>query len=113
MLNVPFRRKIVLLVLVAVLATPWASAAISQPENPRVQAVERAALGDLVSRLWSFLRSVGGKAGCEIDPNGRCMPTSPPPQDKEGCHIDPDGRCISEPTPKIGCNIDPDGRCIS
>lgn len=94
MFNVSCRRNIVLLVLVAVLVTPWASAAISLPESPRtVQASEPVAL-DLFSRIWSFLRRVDSKAGCHIDPDGRCTDQKPTLQTKAGCHIDPSGRCI-------------------
>jgi hypothetical protein len=133
MLTVSIRRKTLLLVLVTILVTPWASAAGQQFESPRsIQAVERAEL-DFFSRLWSFLRNAGSKAGCEIDPSGRCMPPSQikegcnidpsgsctaqksPSQIREGCHIDPSGRCTPQNPPlqtKAGCNIDPSGHCI-
>jgi hypothetical protein len=94
MFTVSMRRKTLLLVLVMILVTPWASAAGQQVESPRsIQAVERAEL-DFFSRLWNFLRT-GNKAGCNIDPSGRCTPQNPPPQTKAGCHIDPSGHCIS------------------
>ncbi|MBW8879742.1 MAG: hypothetical protein JF614_32825 [Acidobacteria bacterium] len=94
MFNVSIHSKAVLLVVLAVLVTPWASAAGQQSERPRsVRAVEPAAL-ELFSPLWSFLRRVGSKAGCHIDPSGRCVKV--PAQNTEiGCNIDPSGRCIS------------------
>jgi len=95
--TVSVRRKILLVLLVTVLVTPWASAAGPQAESPRsVRAVEPATL-DFFSRIWSFLRRVGSKEGCDIDPSGRCAngpAQSPPPQLKEGCGIDPLGRCM-------------------
>jgi len=69
-------------------------------------------------RLWTFFSSlIDGtpaahplptKAGCEMDPNGRCQP-----QTKAGCEMDPSGRClsVSQPTLTAGCEMDPDGRC--
>jgi hypothetical protein len=125
MLTVSLRRKIVLLLLVAVLATPWASAASLLPESPRVaQALDSV---PLVGSVWRLLRSVWNEEGCRIDPNGQCASM------KEGCRLDPDGRCVKEgcmidpnglcasrpaknpppPQPKEGCRIDPNGRCLS
>jgi hypothetical protein len=98
MLTVSLRRKIVLLLLVAVLATPWASAASLLPESPRVaQALDSV---PLVGSVWRMLRSVLHEAGCRIDPDGRCATSPPaknppPPQTKIGCMIDPNGRCLS------------------
>jgi hypothetical protein len=91
MLNASIRRKILLVVLVAIVTTPWASAAGPQPESPRATpAVEG------ISRLgnfWSFLRSLWEKEGCNIDPNGRCV-QEPTQNTKIGCGIDPWGHCI-------------------
>jgi hypothetical protein len=110
--NVSIRRKtILLLVLVALVTTPWASAASPKPASPRwMQAVEDV---PLLGNFWSFLRSAWDKEGCNIDPNGRCIKeTTQDP--KIGCNIDPNGHCIQEPTPnpQIGCGIDPWGHCI-
>jgi len=98
MLTLSLRRKTLLLLLVGLLAMPWAvsSSPIRQAEWPQaVGAVEPAAL-DFLSRLWSRFRiiplSVETKAGCEVDPNGRCLP-SPLPS-KAGCNVDPNGRCL-------------------
>ena len=92
--TVSVRRKILLALLVTVLVTPWVSAAGPQAESPRsVRAVEPVAL-DFFSRIWSFLRRVGSKEGCNIDPSGRCSSENPSPQTKEGCHIDPSGGCL-------------------
>jgi hypothetical protein len=93
-MTVSIRRKILLLVLISILATPWASATVPQGASVQpVQAVEPAAL-DLFSSIWSFVRGAGRKEGCNIDPSGRCTPQNPPPRTKAGCHIDPWGRCI-------------------
>jgi len=104
------RRKVVLLIVVAVLVTPWASAAMASPEGPRaLQATPESAVLNLFGRIWSLLRGNGSKAGCHIDPSGLCI--------KAGCNIDPNGRCVNGdqipiPHPKAGCEIDPNGRCI-
>ena len=95
MLTPSFRRTILLLLLAAVLATPWASAAGPRAaESPSAQAVESAPL-DLLGRVWSFLRNAWSKEGCHIDPSGLCSTgtSQPPPQTKEGCNIDPSGQC--------------------
>ena len=89
---VSIRRKVLFLLLVMVLATPWVSIAGSERESPRtIQGVELG-MPEIFSRIWSFVRGVRSKEGCNIDPNGRCLPAAQP---KEGCHIDPLGRCIS------------------
>jgi len=112
MTSLSIRRKIfVLFILAALATTPWAIARGPQPESPRVaQTVEGV---PFLGNFWSFLRSMWEKAGCGIDPWGRCV-TEPVPtlQPKEGCNIDPWGNCVNEPTPKIGCHIDPNGVCI-
>ncbi len=104
--TVSIRRKVLFLLLVMVLATPWASVAGSQRENPRtIQDVELG-VPEIFSRIWGFLGRGGSKEGCHIDPLGRCLP-------KEGCNIDPWGRCLPAAQPKAGCHIDPWGRCIA
>jgi hypothetical protein len=85
MLTASFRRKTVLLVLVAGLALPLASAAKPGPEGTQPQALGIAPL-DLLERVWGFLRNTW-------DPHGRCT-TQPPVQTKEGCNIDPHGLCV-------------------
>ena len=85
------RRKILFLLLVMVLATPWASVAGSERESPRTMEGVELAVPEIFSRIWSFLRRGGSKEGCHIDLDGRCAPA---PQPKEGCNIDPNGRCL-------------------
>jgi hypothetical protein len=100
-----FRRMAILASLIAVLAVPQASAASPRP-------------GSLswLDRVLSVLR-LDLKAGCKIDPNGRCSTNAAqPPHTKAGCHLDPDGRCYTNTTQpsstKAGCVLDPDGRCL-
>lgn len=111
MASASFRHKTVLLLLVAVLAAPWASAAAQS--GPA--ATSAPASLDLFSTSWRFLTHLWSKEGCRIDPNGRCLPQSaqPRPVPRTGCHIDPNGTChsLSTPDTDTGCRIDPDGRC--
>ena len=93
MLRSPFSRKAAVLLLLAVLAVPWASAASPRQADAR-PAKAAAESHDLVSRFWSFLTSIWSESGCRIDPDGRCVP-NPQPQTDEGCMIDPNGRCAS------------------
>lgn len=89
-----FRRTTLLLLLVAVLASPWPSAAGPRAEEPRpARAAEPAAM-DFFDRVWSFLESMWSKSGCDVNPNSVCdTDTAQPPQAKEGCHINPNGGC--------------------
>jgi len=97
----PFRRTTILILLIALFATPWVNAAGSRPaESARTaQALEPARL-DFLHQLWNTLRSFWSETGCGIDPDGRCVPKpgpQPPPalQTDTGCGIDPSGRCHS------------------
>lgn len=96
-----FRRTTILLLLVALFATPWVSGAgLRAAESARPpQALEPGQI-DLLNQLWNTLRSFWSETGCGIDPSGRCVPShvpQPPPtlQTDEGCGIDPSGRCHS------------------
>jgi hypothetical protein len=116
------RRRTLVLLLAAILATSWVSAAGSKvPASP---AATVAVQQDFLSRAWSLLASLWGAEGCNIDPDGRCragaaQPVPPRVHTDTGCNIDPDGRCragAAQPVPPrvhtdTGCHIDPDGRC--
>ncbi|HSS51509.1 MAG TPA: hypothetical protein VLX28_21405 [Thermoanaerobaculia bacterium] len=114
MASAAFRRKTVLLLLVAVLAAPWASAAAQS--GPA--AISASAPLDLFSYAWRFLTHLWSKEGCRIDPDGRCTPQStqalPVPRTGSGCHIDPNGACqpLATPDTATGCRIDPSGLCL-
>jgi hypothetical protein len=83
----PSSRKVVVLVLFAILALPWVSAA-----GPRQEDVRPAA--NFFEQAWSFLTSLWSEEGCHIDPNGDCAPEIRPMDDNdEGCRIDPNGGC--------------------
>ncbi|HEX4963087.1 MAG TPA: hypothetical protein VF173_19810 [Thermoanaerobaculia bacterium] len=120
MASASFRRKTVLLLLLAVLAAPWASAA-SRPAAQLGPAGSSApAPLDLFSSAWRFLTHLWSEEGCRIDPSGACMPQSAQPltapRTNEGCRIDPNGACLprpalSAPETDTGCRIDPDGLC--
>ena len=49
----------------------------------------------LLARLEGLLAGVWSKAGCRIDPWGRCIESTPTTE--AGCGIDPWGRCGSNP----------------
>jgi hypothetical protein len=85
------RTLVAALTLAALLAAPGISAADSSSGS-----------------LWSFLAGSWLKAGCLIDPDGRCLAAD------EGCRIDPSGRCVAEKRSinrKAGCRVDPNGNC--
>jgi hypothetical protein len=84
----PFSRKVVVLVLFAILALPWVSAA----EDVR----PAESVSSLFEQVWSFITSIWSEEGCRIDPNGGCAPEPMPTDDTDsGCHIDPNGGCRS------------------
>lgn len=90
------RRKTVLLLLVALLAFPWASTASPRPESPRWEEAAAPTFLDLLARVWSLFTGAWDKEGCNIDPFGRCVPVLPATiQTDSGCYIDPSGRCGS------------------
>jgi len=91
MLTDSFHRTAVLVSLVAVLATPWASAAGPGAGGVRPVHVVESASPDLFDLVLSFFRL---KAGCHLDPNGHCYNSAAPHHTKEGCHLDPNGRCL-------------------
>lgn len=86
--NASFRRTVFLLLLLTVLAVPWASAAGGPVADRPAEAA--ASPLELLGRLWDFLRSAWSDSGCHLDPDGRCAPQ---PQTDSGCRLDPDGRC--------------------
>ncbi len=98
-------RAAALLVLCALLASPLAAAPKFRSESFTATTAD-----DLFGWLRGTLSSIWSKAGCQIDPFGRCETA------KNGCQIDPYGRCLDKAdTPlntKNGCQLDPNGRCI-
>jgi len=116
------RRRTLILLLAAILAASWTTAAgLGARPVPKAAAAFHQGL---LSRAWSFLASLWGEEGCNIDPDGRCVAgkvqqTPPRVNTDSGCNIDPNGRCIAgavqQTPPRVdtdsGCNIDPDGLC--
>lgn len=100
-------RTVALLVLCAVLASPLTSAAAPLPGHG--PAARIGAPG--IAEVFGWLKKVASwwsKAGCEVDPFGRC---SDAPVVKNGCRLDPYGRCV-DTSIKAGCRADPFGRCV-
>ena len=95
MAGTPLRRKIVLLLLATVLTASGAWAAEPLRSAPGADPVAL----DLAGRLWRWLTGLWNEAGCELDPDGRCItpPNGGPgstSQADAGCELDPNGRCI-------------------
>jgi hypothetical protein len=105
MASVATRGKALLLLLAALLVIPWGlAAAPRRAAPPHVVAQEPAPAASLAIRLGSWLRSLWGKAGSDIDPNGRAAVRSTGGT-ATGTNIDPNGL----PAGDAGTNIDPDG----
>jgi hypothetical protein len=48
----------------------------------------------ILSQAWSLVLQIWQKAGCGIDPDGRCVAAPAPSNSADvGCGIDPSGRC--------------------
>ena len=93
MLTASFRRKTVLILLVTFFAAFGLSASGSKPEQPQSVPLEWAVL-EFLGRIWSFLPKVQNEKECGIANAHGCTSQNPRPQTKAGCHIDPDGRCV-------------------
>lgn len=90
MQNASFRRNVFLLLLLALLAAPWAASARDLAADRPAEAA--ASPLELLGRLWGFLQSAWSETGCRLDPDGRCAP-APQPLTDEGCRLDPNGGC--------------------
>jgi hypothetical protein len=108
MTNVSRRGKVLLLLLAVSLALPWGLAAEPRHTAPPRTTAQTPSLGVfLTSWFGSWLRSVWGEEGLNIDPDGLYdVPPAPGPGGRtdEGANIDPDGLMRKE-----GLGLDPDG----
>jgi hypothetical protein len=105
MTSVSTRGKALLLLLAALLVLPWSlAAAPRRAAPPRAAAQEPAPAVSLAVRFGSWLRSLWGKEGIDIDPNGRAA-VHPTGGATIGSNIDPNGL----PAGDTGTNIDPNG----
>jgi hypothetical protein len=106
-------RRLAVLALVTLLATPALHAAGTRPLGPDLG-------GGILLEGWNLLQGVWGwvvgeeKGGAEIDPDGPFSPKDLPPLD-HGCGIDPNGRPLCEPVrattdSDLGPEIDPNGK---
>lgn len=107
-MSIPFVRRTLVFLLLALALTVSAATAGQTSANSRTLASAGATPLEILGRLWSFF------TGCMIDPDGRCA-SAPTAQGDEGCMIDPNGRCATRTAPTIqvntGCMVDPNGRC--
>ena len=101
-------RKALIALVVFFLATTAVSAEPRSGSRPHPGRIVAFNPMESFSGFWSVLASFWSKNGCQVDPNGICLPTTT--TTKNGCSVDPDGRCL--PT-KNGGQADPDGRCLS
>jgi hypothetical protein len=94
-----FRPAAGVLLLALTLGAPGAFAS---PPRATVSVPQGGAkLENLLGPLRAFLVSLWSRAGCEIDPWGRCLQGARtavprPPAPDAGCEIDPLGRCITQ-----------------
>lgn len=90
MSNSILRRLIVVLALCAFLGAPATS--LAGPRSTARFSEDRTVSAPLLSRLWNAVVSTWEKAGCSIDPYGRCLDNLE--KADNGCSVDPYGRCI-------------------
>lgn len=90
-----FRKLATILCLFVLLVPLAASAASSKAGSQKPAKAERTSVS-LGSRVWAMVFGIWQKAECDIDPSGRCAPSSAPLNSLDaGCEIDPHGRCLS------------------
>lgn len=94
MLSTSLPRKVVALLLLAILTVPLVATAGPGRETPRRESAFLAS--DLLGRFWGFLQSAWSEEGCRINPNGDCAPgtnqeSQPGAETDEGHMIDPNG----------------------
>ncbi len=83
------------LVLTSLLAGPLGASGVKVRASGTPPKAKPAPVS-LVSQAWSIVREIWLKAGCEADPNGRCVTTPAPMNTLDaGCEVDPSGRCHS------------------
>jgi hypothetical protein len=75
----------------ATTALPAASLLEAGASPERITVLERL---DLLERLMGVVTRWQVKNGCQMDPNGQCLPKSRPMMRKNGCNADPNGRCL-------------------
>ena len=96
--------KALLLLLAVLLVVPWnLAAAPRRTASPRVAAQAPAPAASLAVQFGSWLRSLWGKEGSNIDPDGRAV-VRPAGVAPAGSNIDPNGL-----PGDIGADIDPNG----
>jgi len=90
----PLSKAVLASVLALVLSVPALSAAQRRaPSAPRARVSYSAATA--FRQLWNSMTGLL-KAGCTIDPSGRCVPPVFAPASLDaGCGIDPSGLCVS------------------
>ena len=109
MTSVSPRGRVLLLLLAVLLVLPWSLAA--EPRRtapPRLATQEPVPAASLATSFGSWLRSLWGKAGSDIDPDGiAAVPPSgrPAGRTQTGANIDPNGVASANAV----SNIDPDG----
>lgn len=96
-------RRLAVLALVALLATPALHAAGTRPLGPDMGGGILLEGWNLLQGVWGWV--VGEKGGPEIDPDGR---TGAPATE---CNIERDGQCLTLTNQTDGgAEIDPDGK---
>lgn len=103
--------KAVPVVLVLLVAVPSLQAA--EPGRSGFSALSS---GSFFARVWDFFTSAWGDNGCELDPDGHCLPRqNAAAATDNGCEVDPNGHCLPRQNAVVdsdnGCEVDPSGRC--
>lgn len=73
---------------------PLASHAAASRIPHRAQEPQLTPFGLVAKFLFTPLARLWEKAGCEIDPSGRCVTPPVVQTPNAGCEIDPSGKCL-------------------
>jgi hypothetical protein len=108
-------RRLALLLVFVLFATPWAWAVKPAARAAGSSRVADVSPADLFGRAWSFLAAFWANEGGHIDPDGRFA--SGLPSKDTGGHLDPDGSFghsstsgpAGTPSTDTGGHLDPNG----
>jgi hypothetical protein len=87
-------RTLAAVILFALLAGPLGASG-AKVRSPGKPPQAKPGPVSLLSHAWSLALEIWQKAGCDIDPNGRCVTTPTPLNSVDAGCVDPNGRCRS------------------
>jgi len=86
-------KAVLLVVLILML---WVPAVQAGEPRPELKPDRGFFSWGFLAQVWASLTLVWEANGCQIEPNGGCLPEQgSAPEPDNGCGLEPDGRCAS------------------